>query len=146
MINEWFHVYMIIDATNLILGRLASYSAKKVLLGEPIDIVNCENAVITGNNKLILAKYLQKIKRGIPLKGPYFPRTPEGIVKRTIRGMLPHKQYKGREALKRVKCYINVPEQFKDKKIETIKDANIEVSSSLKYITIKELCSLLRGS
>ena len=36
-----------IDATNLILGRLASYAAKKAQLGENVDIINCEAAVIT---------------------------------------------------------------------------------------------------
>jgi len=44
---------MIIDATNLILGRLGTYVAKKALLGNKIDIVNCENSVVTGNRKRI---------------------------------------------------------------------------------------------
>ena len=45
---------MIIDATNIILGRLASFAAKHALLGETIEIINCENAVITGNKKRTL--------------------------------------------------------------------------------------------
>ena len=134
---------MIIDATNLILGRMATYVAKGLLLGETIDIVNSEKAVITGDKQLILAKYLQKVKRGIPLQGPYFPRTPERIVKRTIRGMLPHKRYKGKEALKRVRCYIGLPKEFEGKNIETINNANIEKVADANHITIKELCNLL---
>jgi len=39
---------MIIDATNLIAGRLATFVAKKALLGEEIEIVNSEKAVLTG--------------------------------------------------------------------------------------------------
>ena len=136
---------MIIDATNLILGRMATYSAKRALLGEPIDIINCEKAVITGRKDNLSARYAQRVKRGIPLQGPYFPRTPEGIVRRTVRGMLPHKQYKGREALKRVKCYIGIPKQFADKKTETLESANIENSGTINYVSIKEICSLLRG-
>ena len=48
---------MILDATNLILGRMATAVAKKALLGEKIDIVNCENAVISGNKYQILERY-----------------------------------------------------------------------------------------
>jgi len=136
---------MIIDATNLILGRMATYTSKKALLGEKIDIINCEKAVITGKKDNIMARYHQKVKRGIPLQGPYFPKTPEGIVRRTIRGMLPHKQYKGREALKRVKCYIDVPKEFADKKAETLEIANVKNASTINYIYIKELCSLIKN-
>ena len=42
---------MLIDSKNIILGRLASFAAKHALLGENVDIVNCESAVITGNKK-----------------------------------------------------------------------------------------------
>jgi len=47
---------MIIDATNLIIGRVASLAAKKVLLGEDIVILNCEKAMMTGNRKEILLR------------------------------------------------------------------------------------------
>ena len=39
---------MIINAENLILGRMTTYAAKKALQGEEVDIVNCEKAIITG--------------------------------------------------------------------------------------------------
>ena len=55
---------MIIDASDMILGRLATYVAKKALLGEKVDIVNCEKAVITGNKKSIFEKYKQRNERG----------------------------------------------------------------------------------
>ena len=47
----------VIDATDLILGRLSSIIAKKALLGEKIDIINSENAVITGKKEFILRNY-----------------------------------------------------------------------------------------
>lgn len=134
---------MIIDAKDLILGRLASYVAKKALLGEEINIINCEKAVITGSRKNILAKYLQRVKRGGPEKGPFFPRMPHMIVKRTIRNMLPYKKERGRKALKKIKCYINVPEEFKDKNLETIKQFNVSKTRSLKYIPVKEISKAL---
>ena len=53
---------MIIDASDMILGRLATYVAKKALLGEKVDIVNCEKAVITGNKKSVFEKYKKRVK------------------------------------------------------------------------------------
>lgn len=131
---------MIIDANDLILGRIASFVAKKALLGERVDIVNCENALITGNKDQIFEKYKNKKRRGIPAKGPFFPKMPDMFVKRTVRGMLPYKKEKGEKALKRIKCYIGVPAQFKDKKFETIVKANITKVPSLKYLKVKDIC------
>ncbi|MBI4150054.1 50S ribosomal protein L13 [Candidatus Woesearchaeota archaeon] len=136
---------MIIDATNLILGRLASYAAQKALLGEKVDIVNCEYAIVTGNKANIIAHYMQKIHRGIPLQGPYFPKQSDRIVRRTIRGMLPHKQAKGRDVYKNVMCYLGVPEDFKGKKLETIEAANIANASTLRYIPLKEIAKHIGG-
>ncbi len=134
---------MIIDATDLILGRMAAFVAKKALLGEKIDIINCENAVITGSKEFILSKYKQTRSRGVPLKGPYYPRMPDRFVRRAIRGMLEYKKPRGRKAFERIMCYISIPENFKDKKAETIEKANISKIPSLKYMRVGELCKLL---
>ena len=131
---------MILDATDLILGRMTSFVTKKALLGERIDIVNCENAIITGNKDQIFVKYRNRRRRGIPAKGPFFPTLPDMFVKRTVRGMLPYKKEKGEIALKRIKCYIGVPAQFKDKKFETIVKANITKVPSLKYLKVENIC------
>jgi large subunit ribosomal protein L13 len=136
---------MIIDATDLILGRLASHAAKRLVLGEKIDIINCEKAVVTGTKANIVARYTRKMHRGIPLQGPYFPRMPDRIVRRTVRGMLPHKQAKGRELFKNVMCYIGVPEEFKGQKAETITEANIAGSHTLKFMTLKDISKHIGG-
>lgn len=136
---------MIIDANNSILGRLATVVAKKSLLGEKINIVNCENAVVTGKRETILEKYKKKVVRGTPAKGPFIPKTPDRFVRRTIRGMLPYKKEKGKEAFKNIKCCIGVPNEFKDKKITVIKEAEIEKSKDLRYVTVKEICKYLGG-
>lgn len=131
---------MIIDATELILGRMASYVAKKALLGEKIDIVNCEKAVITGSRADILSRYYQKKEKGRnPYKGPFFPKASDRIVRRTIRGMLPYKQEKGRKAFESVMCYVSIPSQFKDKNLETIPKANASKLKNYKYITVGEV-------
>ncbi|MEM2121165.1 MAG: 50S ribosomal protein L13 [Candidatus Woesearchaeota archaeon] len=137
---------MIINAENLILGRIASYAAKKLLLGEKIEIINCEKAVISGNKNVVLEKYKTKFLRGSPRKGPFFSRRPEAIMKRTIKGMLPHKQEKGVKALKNLKCYSGVPEHINQKNIANIKELekfSIEKLPNTKFITLKELSKLL---
>ena len=115
---------IIIDAANAVLGRMASYAAKQALLGKSIIVVNCSNALIIGNIPDIVSKYKQKIRRGKgSQKGPYFPRIPERIVKRTIRGMLEYTQTRGSDALKRVMCYNQLPKEFEAaKKISFAKE------------------------
>lgn len=135
---------MIIDAKNSIAGRLASEVAKKAILGEEIIILNSELAVITGKKEVILKKYKAQSDRGEPFHGPFMPKTPHLLLKRIIRGMLPYKFGKGRTAFKRIKCYISIPEGFKNSKIETIEKANISKLQTLRYITLKELCNMLK--
>ena len=137
---------MIIDATNLILGRIATIAAKKALLGETVDIINCEKAVITGLRKTILEKYQRKSAMGSPSTGPYIARMFDKFVKRALRGMIPYKQPKGVAALKRLMCYSGVPEEFKDKKAETIEEANISKLANLNFVTVKEICLNLGGN
>ena len=131
----------IIDATNAILGRLGTNVAKRLLNGENIVIVNSEKAIITGNKKTIIEEYMKKRELGTSRKGPFFPRMPDRIVKRTIRGMLPYQQPKGRSALKRLKCYIGIPDELKDKKFEVVENAL--ASNPVEYITIEELSKYL---
>ncbi|MFW6230537.1 MAG: 50S ribosomal protein L13, partial [Nanoarchaeota archaeon] len=87
---------------------MATQVAKMLLLGETVVIVNSEKAVITGPKDKVFASFKQKRERGIPLNGPYYPRRPDMIVKRTIRGMLPYKQEKGETAFKRLKCHVSI--------------------------------------
>jgi len=125
----------IIDATDAPIGRLATRVAKRLLAGEEIQIVNAEKAIITGRKEEIRERYLKRRKiGGTKRKGPYFPRMPHMILKRTIRGMLPYQQPKGRKAYKRLRVYIGVPDEFKDEEIEKIK-----FKKSANYITLKEL-------
>lgn len=137
---------MIIDGENLILGRTASIVAKKLLNGESITIINGEKIVITGNEKEIFERFKHRLKLknlANPRKGPNYPKSSERIVKRTIRGMLPYKNPKGREALKRLKIYAGIPEELKDRDVIKLKDAELNKERSLKYVTIKKLSEYL---
>ncbi len=130
----------IIDANNLILGRMATEAAKRALLGESIDIVNCERAVITGKRKYILDKYAARRARGSNTRGPFTPRRPDMFVRRAIRGMLPYKRGRGRDAFSRIKCHRGVPAHLADKAPVALKGADISKLPTLKFITVQEIC------
>lgn len=132
----------IIDVENAVVGRIASFAAKKALLGEKIIIVNADKAVITGDPKVIIKKYNERFDVGTPHHGPKWPKRPDAILRRIIRGMLP-KNWRGRQALKNVEVYIGIPEEYKEKetKIEKFNKKELET----KYITLGELSKRLGG-
>lgn len=132
---------MIIDGTNAVFGRMATQVAKKALLGENIDIVNCEKIIMSGKKEVVFAKYKRFKDMGVPRKGPFYPTTPDKFVKRIIRAMVPYKQPKGREALERIKCYKGVPSQFEGKELQKIGQSNLKIS----YVTIAEICKSIGG-
>ena len=133
---------MIIDGKDLIAGRVATFAAKRSLLGEKVDIINCEEMVITGNKKNVIDKYMRKKSMGVPSKGPFQPRMPDMFVRKIIRGMLPYKQHKGKEAFKRVKCYIGSPKSIKGEPT-VVKQASIDKVPNLKFVKVKEICKQL---
>ena len=133
----------IIDADGLIMGRLASTVAKRLLAGEQIDIVNAEKAVISGSKISTLKEYDEIINIGTREFGPYFPKRPERIMKRTVRGMLPYKRARGKDAMARLKIYIGVPAEFKDQEITSVAEADMNRLSSNKYITLGQVSTKL---
>jgi large subunit ribosomal protein L13 len=138
---------MIIDARNLIVGRMASIAAKELLKGEKVIIVNAEESIISGSKSNILEKYRERRERKSIVNparhGPFFPRRPEGIVRRAVRGMLPYKKAKGKNAFKSLKVYAGIPKELEGKEMETIESANASKLRVPKYIKLKELCNLL---
>lgn len=113
----------LINADGLILGRLASVIAKRLLKGEKIVIVNAEKAVISGKRKSKIMEAKTFLEVGNPGRGPFHYRRPDRILRKTVRGMLPYRQPKGKQAYKRLRVYIGVPEEFKEQKLETLADA-----------------------
>jgi large subunit ribosomal protein L13 len=129
---------IIIDAKGLILGRMASIIAKRLLQGESIIVLNAEKTALSGKRLQIVKEAKTFLEVGHPRKGPYHPRRPDKIVRRTIRGMLPRQKPKGRQAFKRLRVYLGAPMEFEDKKIQTILEASAEKLKS-PYITVGEL-------
>jgi len=126
----------IIDGKNAIMGRLASYVAKEALKGEEMVILNCEKVLISGNKKDIEKKFRERREKvGSGQKGPKYSRDSEKIIKRAIRGMLPnHRKGRGKEAFKRIKCYVGIPKEFEESK--KIKSSKEKLS---KFIEVKKI-------
>lgn len=128
---------MIIDAENRVLGRLASKIAEEARNGEKVYVVNSEKAVISGNEQNIKEEYKTKHDRGTRHDGPYFPKAPQKILKRSVRGMLPYKSSEGREALSNVKTFIGVPDRF-----DETEDVDVKKGDELKhrnYVKLSEV-------
>ena len=104
------------NAEDKVLGRLASTVAKQLIsakkAGEDtrVIIVNAEKAIVTGKRTSVMSDYRSKYELNHARKGPFFPRMPDQILKRTVRGMLPYqKNSSGRGALKALRVEIGTP-------------------------------------
>ncbi|MGK0208782.1 MAG: large subunit ribosomal protein L13 [Patescibacteria group bacterium] len=98
----------IYDGNGAVMGRLASQVAKDLLKGNEVFVVNSEAVVISGKKELIVERILEKRRMGSggSLKGPTYIRQSDRLLKRMIRGMLPWDRTKGREAYKRLRCFV----------------------------------------
>lgn len=134
---------MIVDATGLVMGRLASVTAKRLLAGEEVKIVNIEKVIVTGRKERIFEDYGQSRQRGTKERGPYFPRRPDRIMTRTIRGMLPYKMQRGRDAMSKLRVFIGVPRELKGQTFEQPRDAMMRQTSNANYVELGVLSKRL---
>ena len=132
---------MIIKADGLILGRLSSIIAKKLLNGEEVVVLNAEKALISGKKRMVFEEYKNMRRLSHPRKGPYYPRQPDKILKRTIRGMMPYQTPRGRKAIKNLKVYIGIPKEFEGKKTQSIEEAHTE--SLHQYVQLGDVSKYL---
>ncbi len=134
--------FTIIDGKDLVLGRLGSNIAKRLLLGESIKIVNCKDIVILGRKKYLIERYKNKLTNKVIKQGPYYSRSPADIVKRSFRNMVPYKNQRGVEALKRLKCYNSVPSVLLSADKQTVEGAKID-SEVFYYTKVGAICEVL---
>ncbi len=134
---------LIYDGAETVFGRLASVVAKELLKGNFVDIINCEEILVSGDKKLMAKKIMTKreMGSGSSLKGPKYIRVADRLVKRMIRGMLPRDRMKGQNAFRRLKCYIGNGEVKEEELKNVIK---LEHKKPMKYSTIKEIVRLLK--
>jgi len=136
----------VINADGLILGRLCTHVAKRLLNGEEIVVVNAEKAVVSGRRMQLLEFYKHRRKRGKShlTKGPYYPRTADRIIKRSVRGMVEYRKPSGRAALKRLRVYLGVPNELVSAKMETVEGAKKPHLS--KFVYLEEITKELGSS
>lgn len=135
----------IIDANGLILGRLASDVAKRLLAGEKVDIVNAEMAVISGSKLDTIGEYRNKLETGSTEFGPHFPKRPDRILKRTVRGMVPYRRARGRDAMARLKVHVGIPLELKGKDMIYVTEASMKRLSSNKYMRLGDVSTKMGG-
>jgi len=131
---------ILVNAEGLIVGRMGSKIAKLLLNGQEVIILNSEKAVFSGKRKSKIAEAHLFLEVGAPERGPFHYRRPDRFLRKSVRGMLPFKQPKGKSAYKRLKAYLGVPLEFKDKKMVTFEEAS---AANLKgpRITLGELAT-----
>merc|ERR1712216_523764 len=121
-----FEKLTVIDARGHLLGRLASFVAKEALLGQKIVVVRCEELVISGShirNKLKLLMKRNKRMNTNPRKGLFHHKSPADMFIRVVRGMIPHKQYRGSAAFQRIKAVEGIPAPFNSVNRVVVPDA-----------------------
>ncbi len=133
---------MIIDGKDLVLGRLASFAAKRLLEGEQVAIVNAEQVVVSGRQDATFDAYdawLETRNLTNPRKGPFHLKRPEELVRTAVRGMLPFDKPRGRKAFRRLRVHIGVPKELSGKELMSIPDASLERLGTRRFIRVGEL-------
>lgn len=140
---------IVVDATGLVAGRLASVVAKLLLRGNSVVVVNAEKAIITGKRNRVIEWYMKRVSEwrthyNPEKKGPKIPRRPDMILRRMIRNMLPYKKPRGRNALKRLRVYVGVPPEYLNAEKLIPEEAKLQ-NSKVQYITLAELSAAVGG-
>jgi large subunit ribosomal protein L13 len=134
-----FDADLVVDARDCIMGRVASQVAETALDGQSVAVVNAEQAVITGREEQIKAKYKKRVDIGADNEY-FYPKRPDGILKRSIRGMLPHKTQRGREAFESVRVYVGNPH---DEDGEILEGTSLDRLSNIKFVTLADVSETL---
>jgi len=127
---------VVVDARDCIMGRVASQVAERALDGETVAVVNAERAVITGSDDDVYGTYKTRTDVGSD-RGPAYPTRPDGIFKRAIRGMLPYKKPRGREALENVRVYLGNP--YEEDEPDVLEGTSLDRLSNIKFVQLGEL-------
>uniref|UniRef100_A0A2P2ID24 Large ribosomal subunit protein uL13 n=1 Tax=Hirondellea gigas TaxID=1518452 RepID=A0A2P2ID24_9CRUS len=125
-----FEKEVIIDCRGHLMGRLASIVSKELLKGQKVVLVRTEEIIISGSifrNRINFQFFLNKAMNTNPRRGPFHKRSPADMIKRTIRGMIPHRTKRGTSALKRLKAFEGVPPKYQRRKRVVIPDALVLV-------------------
>ena len=134
-----FEADVVVDARDCIVGRVASQVAQRALDGERVAVVNAERAVITGSEEDVMSVYRQRDAVGSD-RGPNYPKRPDRIFKRAVRGMVPYERTRGREALGRVRVYVGDPyEDDSSVDADVLEDTSLDRLSNIKFVSLGDV-------
>ena len=140
-----FEADLVVDARDCILGRVASQVADRALDGERVAVVHAEDAVVTGDRVDVFEHYRERLAMGSD-QGPNTPKRPDTIMKRSIRGMVPHKRQRGRDALARVRVYVGNPYESADDEgpePTVLPDTSLDRLSNIRFVHLHEISEQL---
>ena len=72
--------------------------------------------------------------------GPYYPKRPDRIFKRSIRGMVPYKKPRGRDAFENVRVYVGNP--F-DEDGDVLDGTSLDRLSNIKFVSLGDVSKQL---
>ncbi len=138
--------YVKVDVSNQVAGRICSFIAKRALMGDNIVVVNCKNAMITGDKNRVFQIYLDRDNVKVfsnHAQGPFFPHRPDTFIRHMVWGMMP-KGTRGRQAIQRVEFFIGeIPERMVSKyKIiaqKEYKPASITLKNT-NMVSVNDIC------
>jgi len=115
-----------VDASGLIIGRMCSRLAKCLLNGDSVVVVHADKALFSGHRSSVMGDFFDRLKIASvvhPKHGPFHPRTPAGILTRSVRGMIPRTKPSGAAALRRLRVYTEVPSDMEKITFTSFDDA-----------------------
>jgi large subunit ribosomal protein L13 len=130
---------IVVDGRGQILGRLASIIAKRLLEGKRVVVLNAQDIVVSGDPVMVIQSYKRTV---LGVRSHYShrlrpkrPRSPIRLFKAAVKGMLPKKNRRGREALRRLRVYVGVPREYQN--VEAIRFAEADASRlGRSYVTL----------
>ena len=87
----------------------------------------------------------RRTRKGHPMRSTTRPRLADRFVRRAIRGMLPWKKARGKEAYKRIMCHVGVPTELASVKAVVLAKQGSQKLPTLKHTTVGAVCKALRG-
>lgn len=105
-----------IDGDKLVLGRLASVVAKRLLAGDRVLVVNVEKTVLMGSWGNIVKEWEHRYElKSVINPFRHSPKRyvrPDRYFRSVVRKMLPYNKTRGKDALSRLRVYVGVPPEL----------------------------------
>lgn len=133
-----------IDGKGLILGRMATYVAQRLLRGDTITIINASEIVVSGKRSSVFEEQRAKRDTGSNIrKGPFYPRRSRDYVKRTVKRMLPTNA-RGEEALSRLRVFDGTPKNVTAD--TTVEGAEVTKLPDNRFVTVGRITKAMGGT